>query len=170
MYDPLASYTWAARAVHELSKFGAQFAMVDGWPSPKLNVTLPVGSALAADTVALKTEPVPGNPCAGKYPRCSKIYPEYVECDELGGDYIYPSASAALAAIKAAVGSKNISLHGPREATGGPCAGTPGALHYNVRQGGEQVASIGQCTCCEDLGGTVYPYLETKCAILNPRY
>jgi RHS repeat-associated protein len=120
----------------------------------------------AADMVMLKTEPVEGNPCAGKYPRCSKIHPEYVECDELGGNYMYPSAGAALAALKAMLGDKSLSLHNPDEATGGPCAGTPGAMHYNVRKGSQKVASIGECRCCEDFGGTAYPQLFTKCAIL----
>jgi len=149
--------------------------------SPAIPAVIALGLAIAcvfnraADTIMLKTEPVEGNPCAGKYPRCSKVHPEYVECNELGGGYIFPNSQLAFAAIiagmrAAGLDTKGVRKDGGRPATGGPCADTPGATHYNVRQGSDQVASIGECVCCEDLGGTIYPELQTKCAILSPRY
>jgi len=47
---------------------------------------------------------------------------------------------------------------------------TPGAKHYNVTQHGQSVTSFGECVCCEDLGGTIYPTLQRCCAILYPFY
>ncbi|HEY0367410.1 MAG TPA: RHS repeat-associated core domain-containing protein, partial [Pyrinomonadaceae bacterium] len=148
--------------------------------NPAIPAVMALGIAVAcvfnraADAVVLKTEPVEGNPCAGKYPRCSKIYPDHVTCDSLGS-YVFPNSQAAFAAILAGMraagwDTKGVRKDGGRPATGGPCADTPGAMHYNVRQGGDQVASIGECQCCEDFGGTIYPQLQTKCAILSPRY
>jgi RHS repeat-associated protein len=150
-----------------------------------VDVTIPamiaLGIAIAcvfsrtADTILLKTEPVPGNPCVGKYPRCEKVYPEYTRCDSLGGNYSFGSAGGAFNRVQlemraAGYDTKGLRMEGGQPATGGPCAGTPGARHYNVRQGSAQRASIGECTCCEDNGGTTYPGLKTKCAILSRYY
>ena len=56
-----------------------------------------------ADRILLKTEPVPGNPCIGRYPRCyeKEEFREFVECKELGSNYRFPDPDSALAAIRA---------------------------------------------------------------------
>jgi RHS repeat-associated protein len=129
----------------------------------------------AAFGVMGATEPIPTNPCALRFKRCEEEYPNYVRCDSLGGNYSFNSSGAAFNAIKATMASfgydtRGLRKEGPAPATGGPCAGTPGAGHYNVRQGRDQWASIGECQCCEDTGGASRPELKTKCAILSPRY
>lgn len=114
----------------------------------------------------------------GRYPRCSEKeeFREFVECRELGSNYRYPDPETALTAIRAGMRAAGYDSGGVQKerrgkpAEKGPCAGTPGATHYNVTQDGERVASIGECVCCEDGGGTMYPKLQTWCAILNPFY
>lgn len=133
----------------------------------------------AIDILEGKTESVTFNFCSGRYPRCEEsIYRDYVTCKEIvPRGYRYDSANEAfnqiLREMRDAGYDTKIVKKVPKKgttATDGPCEGTPGALHYSVREGTTRWASIGECQCCEDNGGLTEPKLKTKCAIINPRY
>jgi RHS repeat-associated protein len=148
---------------------------------PSIPVLRAIGLAVAclltraASGVAGATEPVPYNPCVLRFKRCDEEYPQYVRCDSLGANYSFNSASSAFIQIRTemsvlGLNTRGLKMLGRATATGGPCVDTPGAGHYNVRRGSDQMASIGECTCCEDTGGLSRPELKTKCAILNRSY
>ncbi len=82
---------------------------------------------------------------------CKTRYPLYVLCSRLRG-YNFNRMREATEAFRKIVG-EDIRTHNPSRATGGPCAGTPGAgTHWNIRpkRGSERLGSITSCTCCED--------------------
>jgi hypothetical protein len=83
-------------------------------------------------------------------------------CDSLPAGYIYRSPQAALAALKAQTGDPSLRLVSDAPSTSGPCPGT--GRHYGVKSGGNYIASISCCPCCQD--GTAGPVLLTRCRII----
>ncbi|MGH9765831.1 MAG: DUF4157 domain-containing protein [Blastocatellia bacterium] len=93
---------------------------------------------------------------------CATKYPGEINCSSLPSSYIYPTAAAALAALKLETGDDHLRLHNPATATGGPCPGI--GTHINVRSGSKRIASIGCCPCCKDTPAG--PVRLTLCRII----
>jgi hypothetical protein len=93
---------------------------------------------------------------------CATQHPGVRLCDSLPGGYTFSSPQAALAELKRRTGNQNLSLRNPSPSTSGPCPGT--GMHYNVRSGSTQIASIVCCPCCIDT--PTGPVLANRCRIV----
>ncbi|MEM9489260.1 MAG: hypothetical protein AAGC55_08950 [Myxococcota bacterium] len=106
--------------------------------------------------------PPPQRPAEDSGETCELAFPSLDECWELPGSYHYPSAGAALQAIKVSEGDHSLTLHRSRRTDRGPCADR--GMHYNVRTGSSRKASIVCCPCCSDDADG--PSREEQCAII----
>jgi hypothetical protein len=98
----------------------------------------------------------------GRKKTCATEYPDVPLCDSLPQGYTYRSAQAALAALKVRTGNPSLRLVSDAPSTSGPCPGT--GRHYGVKSGGEYIASISCCPCCQD--SPTGPVLLTRCRII----
>ena len=77
---------------------------------------------------------------------CDNTYPNAVKCDTLW--YTYKSPQQALKVLKKDTGVSNLRLTKGEETIKGPCISE--GRHYGVMVGGDYIASIMGCPCCQD--------------------
>lgn len=82
---------------------------------------------------------------------CATKYPGKRLCTSLPSDYVYPSYTAALAAIKARTGAKDARITSKRKSDSGPCIGD--GNHWGVMAGKDYLASLVSCPCCKEVAG-----------------
>jgi hypothetical protein len=109
----------------------------------------------------------PRAPTADGLPRdeertCGTEWPDHPLCAALPDEYTFATPQAALEAMKRRLEQKNLTLHRPEDATGGPCPDV--GQHYNVRMNGDRVGSITCCPCCVDMADG--PFMWRKCRIV----
>lgn len=93
---------------------------------------------------------------------CATEFPGLRRCDSLPDGYVYSGITAALAALRAHTGDKNLRLEKTETTTSGPCPGQ--GTHTKVRSGGGYVATIVCCPCCKDTPAG--PVRVTLCRIV----
>jgi hypothetical protein len=93
---------------------------------------------------------------------CATDFPAVRTCDSLPVGYLYPSIGAALTALKALTGEKNLRLEKTETAFKGPCPGQ--GTHTKVRRDGGYVATIVCCPCCKHTSAG--PVIITRCRIV----
>jgi RHS repeat-associated protein len=110
--------------------------------------TSTASAALAAVTGVLYSPPAGKGSDSPPCDSCKSKHPEYVQCSVLDRHgYDFNSKQSALNFF-----GRGMKTHSEQPLYEGPCAGTPDALHWNVRgqKGSGRVGSVTSCTCCED--------------------
>ena len=97
---------------------------------------------------------------------CGEKMPHLILCsDPKISHYTFRSEDAAFRTIVSNAGKGLRKAKKTAGATGGPCFGR-GGFHTNVLQGGDSVASIVGCDCCDDLSGKA---IEKQRAAIVPK-